>query len=71
MVRICERCSKDFTDTRFGPGRPPPYCSDSCKSEAQNSLAATRMKRMRKRQAEKDTRNWWEKPPVGRPRKLG
>jgi len=69
LKRVCEWCSGDFTVVRSGPGRPPPYCSEKCKQDAQLSLAAKRMRKLRKRQAEQDTRNPWDRNPVGRPRK--
>ena len=61
QTRICEWCSQPFTVTRSGRGRPPPYCSNVCKHEAQNALAKGRMARMRARKAE-------EQPPVPRAR---
>ena len=70
IKRVCEWCSGDFTVVRSGPGRPPPYCSETCKQEAQLSLAAKRMRKMRKRQAEQDTRLPSDKPRRGRPRKV-
>jgi hypothetical protein len=67
LQRVCEWCSGDFTVVRSGPGRPPPYCSEQCKQDAQLSLAAKR--KLRQRQAEQDTRNPWDRNPAGRPRK--
>ena len=51
-IRFCEWCSEAYTVIRTGPGRPPLYCSATCKAAAQKALAAGRMKRMRERQAE-------------------
>ena len=61
--RICEWCSTPFLHTRTGRGRPPTYCSDVCRREAQNALAKGRMQRMRARSAPP----WWEKLKRGRP----
>ena len=61
MIRICEWCSREYQVIRSGPGRPPPYCSEACKHEAQNALARGRMARMRARKAELQ-------PPVPRAR---
>ena len=66
LKRVCEWCSGDFTVVRSGPGRPPPYCSEQCKQDAQLSLAAKRMRKMRQRQAKQDTRPPWERRPPGR-----
>ena len=54
MVRICEWCSREYDVMRTGRGRPPPYCSEACKHEAQNALAAGRMHRHRVRLAGRD-----------------
>ncbi len=45
----CEWCGEEHTQRRY-PGPPPRYCSDACKKEAQNTLAATRMRRHRAQQ---------------------
>jgi hypothetical protein len=44
----CEWCSTDHTEERY-PGPKPRYCSEVCKQEAQNTLAAARMRRKRKK----------------------
>jgi hypothetical protein len=62
--RICEWCSRTYTDERSGSGRPPPYCSDTCKHAAQKSLAANRMRRLREKQREQNP----SRRPPGRPR---
>jgi hypothetical protein len=45
----CEWCSLESTEMRL-PGPPPRYHAE-CKQEAQNSIAKTRMKRMRESRA--------------------
>ncbi len=47
--RICEWCSKAFTVTRSGPGRPPPYCSDDCKKNARRALNLKHVRAYRER----------------------
>jgi hypothetical protein len=63
----CSWCYKDVTEERM-PGPTPAYCL-VCRDEARRSTEAGRAKRYRERQAEQDTRNWWDKPRPGRPRK--
>ena len=63
QTRICDWCSSAYTVARAGPGRPSPYCSDTCRRAAQNALARGRMQRMRARRAPP----WWEQPQRGRP----
>ncbi len=50
VTYTCEWCSQERTETRY-PGPKPRYCPE-CKTEAQNALAAGRMRRMRERQEE-------------------
>ena len=45
----CEWCGEEHTQRRY-PGPPPRYCSDACKKDAQNTLAAARMRRHRAQQ---------------------
>ncbi len=45
----CEWCGEEHTQLRY-PGPTPRYCSEACKREAQNALAAARMRRRRGRQ---------------------
>ncbi len=42
----CEWCGEEKTEDHY-PGPTPRYCSDQCKREAQNALAAARMRRRR------------------------
>jgi pyruvate-formate lyase-activating enzyme len=42
----CEWCSNEEEEYRY-PGPTPRYCSDKCRHEAQNSLAAGDMRRRR------------------------
>jgi hypothetical protein len=64
----CEWCSILRTELRaLGP--TPRYCSPECKHEAQNALAAGRVRRMRQRQTEANPIPHWQRRPVGRPRK--
>ncbi len=44
----CEWCGEEHTQQRY-PGPRPRYCSDQCKKDAQNALAAARMRRHRDR----------------------
>ena len=67
MVRVCEWCSQAYTVPRTGRGRPSPYCSATCKHEAQNALAAGRMHRHRARRAGRDPDA--PRQPRGRPPK--
>jgi hypothetical protein len=53
-TRICEWCGNPYTFIRTGHGRPPPYCSDACRHEAENSIEAARMRRTRQQQREAD-----------------
>jgi hypothetical protein len=48
----CEWCSTMGTEMRL-PGPPPRYHAE-CKQEAQNTIAKSRMKRMRERRARKE-----------------
>ncbi len=42
----CEWCGEEKTEERY-PGPAPKYCSEACKHEAQNALAAARMRKRR------------------------
>lgn len=64
----CSWCYKDVTENRM-PGPTPAFCL-ACADEARRSSAANRARRYRERQGEQDTRNWWDKRPRGRPRKV-
>ncbi len=66
QTRICEWCSTAFTHTPTGPGRPPPYCSSTCKAEAQRALNAGRVRRKRARDR---AQQHVPQRPVGRPPK--
>ncbi len=66
LTRICEWCSREYTPQQTGRGRPSPYCSETCKHEAQNSLARTRMAHLRERRREAEP---WARKPRGRPPK--
>lgn len=66
----CEWCREDRTELRM-PGPLPRYCSDACRHEAQNALAAGRMHRKRARDAGKDPEFEPRRPrgrPPGRPK---
>jgi hypothetical protein len=63
----CNWCYKDVTEERM-PGPTPAYCQ-TCAGEVKRSATAKRVQRFRQRQAEQDTTAWWQKRPVGRPRK--
>ncbi len=67
-TRICEWCRDPYTFIRTGRGRPPSYCSDTYRREAENSIEAARMRRQRQRKAEADPYGL-QRRPVGRPRK--
>ena len=64
ITYTCEWCSAERTEMRY-PGPKPRYCPE-CKTEAQNALAAGRMRRMRERQ---DTASLTLRKPRGRPHK--
>jgi hypothetical protein len=64
-TRICEWCSQDFTVEQPGRGRPSLYCSEACKREAQNALAAGRMRRMREGRRDPFYRPKHGRPPKG------
>ncbi len=61
----CEWCGQERTEAR-APGPPPRYCPE-CKHEAQNALAAGRMRRRRVRLAGRDSEG--PRMPRGRPPK--
>ncbi len=67
-TRICEWCGNPYTFIRKGRGRPPSYCSDVCRHEAENSIEAARMRRKRQRKPEADP-DGFQRRPVGRLRK--
>ena len=60
----CEWCGEESTELRY-PGPVPRYHA-GCKHEAQNALAAGRVRRMRAAARDGQIRR-----PVGRPRKAG
>ncbi len=66
-TRECEWCRNPYTFIRTGRGRPPSYCSDACRHEAEKSIDAARVRRKRW----KDKGNTGPAPinPVGRPPK--
>ncbi len=59
----CEWCSQERTELRY-PGPSPRYCLE-CKQQAQNSMAARRMRQMRERLR---PQTGWERGR-GRPKK--
>lgn len=48
VIYRCDWCGEEQTEERY-PGPTPRYCSAACKREAQNTLAAARMRRHRER----------------------
>jgi hypothetical protein len=50
-TRIGEWRGNPYTFVRKGCGRPPSYCSDACRHEAENAIAAGWMRRKRWRDA--------------------
>ena len=67
QARICEWCGNPYAVVRKGRGRPPSYCSDTCRHEAENSIEAARMRR--KRWRDKGYTGPAPINPVGRPPK--
>ena len=65
-TRICEWCGNAYTFIRMGRGRPPSYCSDACRREAEQSIEAARMRRKRW----KASGGTGPINPVGRPPKV-
>jgi len=63
----CSWCYREVTEDR-APGPTPQYCL-ACGPEAKQLANTVRVRRHRKRRAEEDATPWWQKRPVGRPRK--
>ena len=67
-TRVCDWCGNPYTFVRTGRGRPPSYCNDVCRHEAENAIEAARMQR--KRQGQRDADPYGStRRPVGRPPK--